>query len=103
MCFDHFNVQKITPENVVAHFTDLLRTFNLPTPYSATQLHEVGKCLLDIKFNLKNRVLKITCLEPWKATLNHKYFSTPWRTASTIAGIFLLVFTLIQTLCSVIQ
>ena len=37
------------------------------------------------------------------ATLIHKYISTPSGTASTIAGIFLLVLTLIRTLCSVIQ
>ena len=39
----------------------------------------------------------------WKATLRHQYFSTPWRTASTIAAIILLVFTFIQTVCSIIQ
>ncbi|KAF3947910.1 hypothetical protein CMV_026026 [Castanea mollissima] len=39
----------------------------------------------------------------WKATLRHQYFSTPWRIASTIAAIILLVFTFIQTICSIIQ
>ena len=39
----------------------------------------------------------------WKATLWHQYFSTPWRAASTIAAVILLVLTLIQTICSVIQ
>ncbi|XP_075667500.1 UPF0481 protein At3g47200-like [Castanea sativa] len=39
----------------------------------------------------------------WKALLRHQYFSTPWRAASTIAAIILLVFTLIQTVCSIIQ
>ena len=39
----------------------------------------------------------------WKATLRHQYFSTPWRIASTIAAIILLVFTFIQTVCSIIQ
>ena len=46
------------------------------------------------------------CEKPWhrwKATLRHQYFSTPWRTASTIAAIILLVFTFIQTVCSIIQ
>ena len=33
----------------------------------------------------------------WKAILRNQYFSTPWRTASTIAAIILLVLTLIQT------
>ncbi|KAK7839094.1 upf0481 protein [Quercus suber] len=39
----------------------------------------------------------------WKATLRHQYFSTPWRIASTIAAIILLMFTFIQTVCSIIQ
>ncbi|KAL4655101.1 hypothetical protein ACB092_01G426700 [Castanea dentata] len=39
----------------------------------------------------------------WKALLRHEYFSTPWRAASTIAAILLLVLTLIQTVCSIIQ
>ncbi|XP_059640859.1 putative UPF0481 protein At3g02645 isoform X3 [Cornus florida] len=39
----------------------------------------------------------------WKATLKRDYFSTPWRTASTIAAIILLVLTLIQTICSIID
>ena len=39
----------------------------------------------------------------WKATLRDQYFSTPWRTASTIAAIILLVLTFIQTVCSIIK
>uniref|UniRef100_A0A2N9GPX6 Uncharacterized protein n=1 Tax=Fagus sylvatica TaxID=28930 RepID=A0A2N9GPX6_FAGSY len=39
----------------------------------------------------------------WKATLKRDYFSTPWRTASTIAAVILLVLTFIQTVCSIIQ
>ena len=34
----------------------------------------------------------------WKAMLRHQYFSSPWRSASTIAAIILLVLTLIQTI-----
>ncbi|KAK7844788.1 upf0481 protein, partial [Quercus suber] len=37
-----------------------------------------------------------------KATLKSEYFSTPWRTASTVAAIILLVLTFIQTICSII-
>ncbi|XP_002282552.3 UPF0481 protein At3g47200 isoform X3 [Vitis vinifera] len=33
----------------------------------------------------------------WQATLRHDYFSSPWRGASTIAAVILLVLTLIQT------
>jgi len=36
----------------------------------------------------------------WKATLRRDYFSTPWRTASTVAAIILLVLTFTQTVCS---
>ncbi|XWS10672.1 hypothetical protein CRYUN_Cryun38cG0017400 [Craigia yunnanensis] len=36
----------------------------------------------------------------WKATLKSQYFSTPWRSASTIAAIILLALTLAQTILS---
>jgi hypothetical protein len=39
----------------------------------------------------------------WKATLRRDYLSTPWRIASTIAAIILLMLTLIQTICSIIS
>jgi hypothetical protein len=39
----------------------------------------------------------------WKATLRRDYLSTPWRTASTVAAIILLVLTLAQTICSIIS
>ncbi|KAF3958563.1 hypothetical protein CMV_016539 [Castanea mollissima] len=39
----------------------------------------------------------------WKATLRRQYFSTPWRAASTVAAIILLVLTFIQTICSIIK
>uniref|UniRef100_A0A2N9G5C5 Uncharacterized protein n=1 Tax=Fagus sylvatica TaxID=28930 RepID=A0A2N9G5C5_FAGSY len=39
----------------------------------------------------------------WKAILRHQYFSTPWRSASTVAAIILLQLTLIQTLFSILQ
>nr|XP_023904115.1 UPF0481 protein At3g47200-like isoform X1 [Quercus suber] len=39
----------------------------------------------------------------WKKPLKRDYFSNPWRTASTIAAIILLVLTFIQTVCSIIQ
>lgn len=92
--FEQFNVQKIPPKNVkIDHFTDLIRIFQLPQlqslperkygsetvtlSYSATQLHEAGvkfqvnnssKCLLDIKFDFKNGVLEMPCLEIYDQT-----------------------------------
>ncbi|KAM4126184.1 hypothetical protein ACB094_01G369000 [Castanea mollissima] len=39
----------------------------------------------------------------WKATLRREYFSTPWRTTSTMAAVIFLVLTIGQTVCSIIQ
>lgn len=89
---NHFNVQKISSLNmIIQHLTDLFKTFLLPPSqsiqkrsfenakllYSASQLHEAGvkfkmsssKCLLDIKFDLKNGVLEIPCLELYDETV----------------------------------
>jgi hypothetical protein len=49
-----------------------------------------------------NTFYKISC-HRWKATLRRDYFSTPWRIASTVAAIILLVLTFIQTICSIIS
>ncbi|KAI9071541.1 hypothetical protein K1719_046493 [Acacia pycnantha] len=46
------------------------------------------------------------CNDPWhhmKATLRRDYCSTPWQTAASIAGILLLVLSLTQTVCSILQ
>ncbi|XP_054788245.1 UPF0481 protein At3g47200 isoform X2 [Prosopis cineraria] len=50
--------------------------------------------------------LNIFCKDPWhnmKATLRRDYCNTPWQIAASVAGILLLVLSLIQTLCSIIQ
>ncbi|PQM43316.1 hypothetical protein Pyn_03770 [Prunus yedoensis var. nudiflora] len=50
--------------------------------------------------------LNAYCKHPWhrwKAILNRDYFNTPWKLASTIAAIILLVLTLIQTICSILS
>ncbi|XP_035549236.1 UPF0481 protein At3g47200-like [Juglans regia] len=39
----------------------------------------------------------------WKATLKRDYFGTPWKIASTIDAVTLLLLTLIQAICSIIQ
>ncbi|CAL5355332.1 unnamed protein product [Camellia sinensis] len=39
----------------------------------------------------------------WKATLKRDYFSSPWRVASTVAAIVLLMLTFIQAICSIIS
>ncbi|KAK7380547.1 hypothetical protein VNO78_33060 [Psophocarpus tetragonolobus] len=38
----------------------------------------------------------------YKAIFIHDYFNTPWKIASTIAAIVLLVLTFIQTICSIV-
>ncbi|XP_057723322.1 UPF0481 protein At3g47200-like [Arachis stenosperma] len=37
------------------------------------------------------------------ATLRRDYFTTPWKTVASIAGIVLLLLTVIQTVCSILQ
>ncbi|KAF5458879.1 hypothetical protein F2P56_022874 [Juglans regia] len=39
----------------------------------------------------------------WKAILKRDYLSTPWRVVATIAAILVLVFTLMQAICSIIS
>ena len=50
--------------------------------------------------------LNALCRNPWhnlKSTLRRDYCKTPWQTAATIAGIVLLILSLVQTICSVLQ
>ncbi|KAA8525400.1 hypothetical protein F0562_007255, partial [Nyssa sinensis] len=87
--FKSRNEQNKLPNFEVRHFTDLIRTFYLPTSsrlsrsageefkflHSATELHEArvkfkvgsSKCLLDIKF--KNGVLEMPCFELYDSTI----------------------------------
>ncbi|MBA0690664.1 hypothetical protein Goari_008326 [Gossypium aridum] len=39
----------------------------------------------------------------WNATLKQDYFNSPWRSLSIIAATLLLLLTLVQTVCAVIQ
>ncbi|RXH72450.1 hypothetical protein DVH24_012134 [Malus domestica] len=39
----------------------------------------------------------------WKADLKQKYFNSPWTTISVIAATFIIILTLIQTVCSFSQ
>ncbi|XP_045806406.1 UPF0481 protein At3g47200-like [Trifolium pratense] len=46
------------------------------------------------------------CSDPWhklKATLRRDYCNTPWQMAASIAAILILVLTLLQSVCSVLQ
>ncbi|KAL2932680.1 hypothetical protein RDABS01_015799 [Bienertia sinuspersici] len=39
----------------------------------------------------------------WRAILKHDYFSNPWTIISVIVAVFLLILTVIQTICTVIS
>nr|AFK44688.1 unknown [Medicago truncatula] len=46
------------------------------------------------------------CHDPWhrlKATLRRDYCNSPWQTAASIAGILLLILSLLQSVCAVLQ
>ncbi|MED6195177.1 hypothetical protein PIB30_035499 [Stylosanthes scabra] len=46
------------------------------------------------------------CKHPWNrkvATLRRDYCNTPWKMVASVAGIALLIFTIIQTVCSILQ
>ena len=50
--------------------------------------------------------LNAYCAMPWptwKATLKQDYFKTPWATFSVVAAVILLILTVVQTICSIIQ
>ena len=50
--------------------------------------------------------LNAFCKHPWHrkvATLRRDYCNTPWKMVASIAGIALLILTVIQTVCSVLQ
>ncbi|MED6156289.1 hypothetical protein PIB30_013321 [Stylosanthes scabra] len=50
--------------------------------------------------------LNAFCAHPWNkkvATLKRDYCNTPWKTVASIAAIFLLILTIIQTIFSILQ
>ncbi|KDP35993.1 hypothetical protein JCGZ_08388 [Jatropha curcas] len=44
-----------------------------------------------------------TSWHKWKANLKQKYFNTPWAGVSVIGAVILLLLTVIQTVCSLLQ
>uniref|UniRef100_A0A7N2MV25 Uncharacterized protein n=1 Tax=Quercus lobata TaxID=97700 RepID=A0A7N2MV25_QUELO len=185
--FTDIQYRQPKPNAEIAHFTDLLRTFMLPSPeelparitehpkllYSATQLHKagvkfrLGKSERSFEIKFEDGVLEIPKLEiegvtevvirnvmaleqtcyigsdnnavmsminnlnkgivsetvrddyrnlyeelnrfyekswhRWEKTLKSEYFSTPWRFASTVAAIVLLLLAFMQTASSMID
>ncbi|MED6156288.1 hypothetical protein PIB30_013320 [Stylosanthes scabra] len=58
------------------------------------------------KYSLIFKSLNDFYARPWNqrmATLKRDYCSTPWQTATSLAGIFLLILTVIQTVFSIFQ
>ena len=75
-----------------------------------TLLHNIskGNSLTPDDFIFASLVedLKAYCRRPWnkwKATLKQEYFRTPWAIISIIAALILLILTMVQTVCSLMQ
>lgn len=75
-----------------------------------TLLHNISKqnSLTAANFIFASLVedLKAYCRRPWnkwKATLKQEYFHTPWAIISIIAALILLILTMVQTVCSLVQ
>ncbi|XP_015973139.1 UPF0481 protein At3g47200-like [Arachis duranensis] len=76
----------------------------------ATMFNGLAVNILTLGFNEKYscilKGLNDFCEKPWNrkvATLKRDYCNTPWRTVASIAGIFLLILTLVQTIFSILQ
>ncbi|MED6147995.1 hypothetical protein PIB30_049034 [Stylosanthes scabra] len=76
----------------------------------AKMFNSLGTNLMHPNFNVKySRIFKklnAFCAHPYHkkvASLRRDYCSTPWKTAASIAGIFLLILTVIQTVFSILQ
>ncbi|AES74680.1 DUF247 domain protein [Medicago truncatula] len=66
----------------------------------------VVKSKLSYHFVSLSNELDAFCNNPrnkLKATLRRDYGNTPWKIAASVAGVLLLVLTIIQTVCSVLQ
>ncbi|XLT26871.1 hypothetical protein HN873_058163 [Arachis hypogaea] len=76
----------------------------------AKMFNGLGVNLLYPDFNVQySRIfdeLNAFCARPWNknvATLRRDYCNTPWKTVASIAGIFLLILTVIQTVFSILH
>ncbi|RYR00497.1 hypothetical protein Ahy_B07g088617 [Arachis hypogaea] len=60
----------------------------------------------NVQYSLIFQRLNAFCARPWNkkvATLRRDSCNTPWKTVVSIAGIFLLVLTVVQTVFSILQ
>jgi len=67
---------------------------NLPMTYFNSHYFSICNSLNEFYENPRNK---------YKAIFVHEYFNTPWKIASTIAAIVLLLLTFIQTVCSILS
>ena len=67
---------------------------NLPAPDFNSHYFSICNSLNEFYENPRNK---------YKAIFIHEYFNTPWKIASTIAAIVLLLLTFIQTVCSILS
>ncbi|KAM5574680.1 UPF0481 protein [Rosa sericea] len=67
---------------------------------------EVGITVMEFHYGTVCADLNKFCSSLWHrrmANLRQNYFNTPWKTVSFIAAVFLLIFTAVQTICSIIS
>ncbi|XP_042494351.1 UPF0481 protein At3g47200-like [Macadamia integrifolia] len=78
------------PEDVVTLFNNIVKHVVNNDTYFSGVIEDVEK----YQKKLWNR---------WRESLIENYFNTPWALISFIAALFLLIFTLGQTICSILQ
>jgi len=62
--------------------------------------------LTDFRFEGLISDLNAFCERPWnkwKATLKQNYFNTPWAAISVSGAVILLILTVVQSVCSILQ
>jgi len=60
----------------------------------------------DFLFKGRIKDLNAFCKKPWnkwKANLKQKYFNTPWAAVSVSGAVILLILTVMQSVCSMLQ
>ena len=95
----HILVQNKILENWLADSDSVAKLFN-------GLWKNVIQSTMSSHFSVLSKDLNEFCSNPLhklKATLRRDYGKTPWKTAASIAGVLLLVLTIIQTVCSVLQ
>ncbi|XP_043721232.1 UPF0481 protein At3g47200-like [Telopea speciosissima] len=77
-------------ETVVNLFNNITKHVIVGCPYFSGVIKELG----DYHDKSWNK---------WMANLRQNYFHTPWAVISVVAAVFLIILTVIQTICSILQ